>query len=227
LTRIGNEAFRQCSSLTSMTIPWRVEILGTSCFDVCTELKSVRFPSHSKLVRVEESAFRSCVSLKSFCVPSCIEFIGQYCFSHCSAIETVTFPSDSKLIRIEQCAFWFCVSLTSFHLPSLVESVGRDCFRGCHSLSRFGFSSPSHVRDLMDVRGEVIDIPDSVERLRTWVHLKDGSRHILRFGDQSQLDRIEVKSWDLGRASGCFLGFSARTLKVFRSRLEFPGFNPR
>jgi hypothetical protein len=184
-------------------------------------LEIVTFPSDSRLVGIGDWAFSACVSLTSFCLPSPVEFLGGFCFENCQALENVAFASDSKLKRIENTAFAGCTSLTSLCLPSAVEFVGRFCFQDCDSLSRLSFVSPPHVRELLDLAGPVIDIPDSVEKL-AFAIVKGSKRKTLHFGHESKLDEIDrygdyaIRDFDRG-----FLGFSARTLKVFRSQEEF------
>jgi hypothetical protein len=107
-------------------------------------------------------------------------------------------------------------------IPSSVEFVGQRCFEGCHSLSGITFCLPSHVRELLDVAGEVVDIPDSVEQV-AFSNMKGFRRKTLNFGHESKLDGIEL-SWGYSRIDALnqgFLRFSTRTLKTFRSQYEF------
>jgi hypothetical protein len=155
------------------------------------------------------------------CVPSGVTSIGEYCFWKCTNLETIIFASDSKLISIGQSAFRDCFALASFCLPSLVETVGLRCFAECHLLSRLTFSLPSRVRELLDFRGQMVDIPDSVERVRTEITLLGMNPRTLYFGHESKLEQVELHRDPWRRVHHCFLRFSTRTLKRFRARFEF------
>ena len=63
VTVIGNVAFYECSSLTSVTIPAGVASIGESAFYGCTGLTSVAIPAG--VASIGESAFYGCSGLKS------------------------------------------------------------------------------------------------------------------------------------------------------------------
>jgi hypothetical protein len=218
LALIETEAFQTCVSLRSFCLPPPVEFIGGSCFRYCNKLETVTFAPDSKLARIENFAFDSCLSLKSFVLPSSVEFIGEGCFQGCSVLETVTLPYNAKLIRIEAAAFSGCVTLKSLRIPSSVEFVGVDCFRECAALSKISLSLPSHLRELLDLRGRLIDMPDSVQRLQFSI---GRTRQTFNFGPESKLNGIAIDQSGARGRGKCFLRFSTGTLKVFRSGFEF------
>jgi hypothetical protein len=77
LARIGDSAFRHCSSLKLVCFPGSLEVICKACFEHCTALSSLSFDSDSHLTRIGEHAFRYCSSLRTICFPSSVEVIGE------------------------------------------------------------------------------------------------------------------------------------------------------
>lgn len=62
VTAVGNEAFKNCSNLKSVTLPEAIASIGSYAFHNCKELKSINIPNSIKSIGV--SAFLSCSSLE-------------------------------------------------------------------------------------------------------------------------------------------------------------------
>ncbi len=107
ITSIGDDAFFDCTSLTSITIPDSITSIGDDAFDGCTSLTSVT-------------------------IPDSVTSIGSYAFMHCESLTNVTIPNG--VTSIGEYAFFECTSLTSITIPDSVTSIGRYAFDGCDSL---------------------------------------------------------------------------------------------
>ena len=78
---VGDHAFHQCFNLSSVTIPWGVEVIGLQAFAYCYNLTSVTVPS--SVTNIWDLAFEYCRSLTSISIPNKITRIRQSTFSGC------------------------------------------------------------------------------------------------------------------------------------------------
>ena len=131
VTAIGNEAFRNCYRLSSVSIPNSVTSIGAYVFEGCSSLTSVTIPN--SVTSIGYSAFRSCSSLTSVTIPNSVTSIGSWAFENCSSLTSVTIPNS--VISIGQGAFQDCSSLTSVTISNSVTTIWSDTFQNCSSLS--------------------------------------------------------------------------------------------
>jgi hypothetical protein len=69
VTEIGDEAFRDTTGITGVTIPASVKKIGFCAFFGCTNLSTVTFAAGSQLETFEYCAFGFCTSLTSITIP--------------------------------------------------------------------------------------------------------------------------------------------------------------
>ena len=142
VTRIGYQAFYNCSSLTSVTIPNSVTSIGGSAFNDCSSLTSVTIPT--SVTSIGSQAFYRCSSLTSVTIPNSVTSIDGTAFGYCSSLTSVTIPSSVTSIRWG--TFYNCSSLTSVTIPSSVTSIAGWAFRNCSSLT--SVTIPSSVTSI-------------------------------------------------------------------------------
>ena len=131
VTSIGDRAFENCSSLTSVNIPDSVTSIGYSAFEECKSLTSVTIPD--SVTSIGDDAFWRCESLTSVNIPDSVTSIGDSAFYMCISLTSVIIPDSVTSIGFS--AFKYCKSLLSVTIPDSVTSIGRSAFKNCESLT--------------------------------------------------------------------------------------------
>ena len=137
VTTIGENAFRDCSNLTSVTIPNSITEIGGRAFEGCFALTSVTIPN--SVTTIGENAFRDCSNLTSVTIPNSVTEIGFRAFSSCSSLTSVTIPNS--ITEIGDYTFSDCRELTSVTIPNSVTKIDGRAFANCSSLKNFTFGS--------------------------------------------------------------------------------------
>ena len=162
---IGDKAFMWCEFLQSVTIPNSVTSIGNEAFSACRSLQSVTIPN--SVTSIGDEAFSACVSLQSVTIPNSVKSIGYRAFSDCYSLQCVTIPNS--VTKIGDRAFFYCKSLQSVTIPNSVTRIGDEAFGSCKSLqsvtipnsvTKIGYGTFSWCESLQSVT-----IPNSVTKI--------------------------------------------------------------
>ena len=96
VTMIGNRAFENCISLTSINIPDSVTSIGDGAFLGCQNLVNANMPNG--VTAIEMQTFCGCSNLKSIIIPASVTEIGYNAFYNCVSLESITIYSKTAWI---------------------------------------------------------------------------------------------------------------------------------
>jgi len=131
VTSIGNNAFYNCTGMTSVSIPNSVTTIGNYAFSYCTGMTSVSIPN--SVTTIGNFAFSECKSITSISIPNSVTIIGNYAFYNCTSLSNLTL--GNSVTTIETCAFCNCLSLESIFIPKSVASLDYTTFAGCSAVN--------------------------------------------------------------------------------------------
>lgn len=139
VTGIQMQAFIECASLKSVSMPESMTWIGDSAFAGCTGLKQVEFSPN--LTAIGSKSFYSCSDLTSVVVPDKVTSIESLAFFGCLNLESITIPAsvttlDSSFVygctNLKKIEFkgtqarWNALSIDPNHLPVGVSIVCTD-----------------------------------------------------------------------------------------------------
>ena len=157
ITKIGENAFNQCTALTTIKLPAELKTIDAQAFRTCINLATVDYGT--KVETIGDGAFWYTGALKKFFFKgsvktlgadafresglTCVHLkgdmtIGKEAFMDCKSLKYVEFPATSSatqpLTYVAESMFAGCTSLPFITLPSTVTEIKANAFDGCSSL---------------------------------------------------------------------------------------------
>ena len=157
ITKIGENAFNQCTALTTIKLPAELKTIDAQAFRTCINLATVDYGT--KVETIGDAVFMSTGALKKFFFKgsvktlganafqesglTCVHLkgdmtIGKEAFMKCTSLKYVDFPATSSatqpLTYVAEGMFAGCTSLPFITLPSTVTEIKANAFDGCSSL---------------------------------------------------------------------------------------------
>ena len=166
VTTIGNAAFRD-SSVTSVTIPASVTEIGNNAFADCTNLTSVNYEGdwsnltiQSGNPAVQDAANAPLFDFEFIPPDNTAVIVTNYKYNGAAADVTIPSRYQGKPVTMIGHAAFFNSAVTSVTIPDSVTSIGDDAFVNCpqltnisipNSVTYIGFSAFAHCTSLMTV----------------------------------------------------------------------------
>ena len=137
VTSIGNYAFYNGNSISSVSIPSSVATIGTDCFNGCGTLIAVNINSNDIMSMKYNSDYNLSTmfgaQVESYIIGDEVTTIGDFAF-YKSNIKS--FKIQKNVINIGNYAFYGCSGLKEIAIPSNITTIGNSAFLNCTGLTK-------------------------------------------------------------------------------------------
>ncbi|MBE5763888.1 MAG: leucine-rich repeat domain-containing protein [Clostridiales bacterium] len=140
---IGDYAFSGCTSLETVTLQSSIHYISETAFDGCDSLIYNEY-SNAYYLGNADNSYIALIKAKSKDIASCTintntQLLACGAFKECTALTTISIPSS--ITRIWDSMFQNCTALQTVSIPSSVTNIGDFVFKDCSSLSVVNYAS--------------------------------------------------------------------------------------
>lgn len=162
---IGENAFKDCVSITGFEFGSGLEAIGDGVFAGCTGIKTLTINNNVKVIGA--SAFKGCTGLEALTLGNSVEAVGEYAFAECTSLATVVMGNNvtsigdyafsgctgirelaigDKVTDLGEYAFKDCTGITKLTVGKALETVTAHAFEGCTGIATVVF--PENVKEI-------------------------------------------------------------------------------
>ena len=153
VTAIGEQAFMNCSNLTSVTIPSSITSIKHDAFYRCSGLITVKIENAP--TSIDSQAFAWCYNLTNMDLGNAVTSIGRAAFAYCYKMMDVEIPNT--VTSIGKYAFDVCSGMTKLRIPASVSFIDEEAFNDCSNLTSITVDSNNPYYDSRNYSNALIE----------------------------------------------------------------------
>ena len=214
---LGDAAFSGCIGVVELKLPAGTQTkdsIGSGVFSRCSSLRSVEFPEGHEYVGASE--FSECTLLSDIKFSSTIKEIGANAFLKCYGLTEVVLPTNSAFTVIPSGCFQECGYLQTCEIREGIEEIGNNAFYVCN---RFMSSLPSSLKKIGDNAFNscgfcgTLTLPENLEYIGAGAFKTNRDQWGIR--GRQELSVIAIKAVDIPACGkGIFNGCSIREIEL-------------
>ncbi len=132
---VVSSGFKDCTGITSVTMPSTITKLNNYAFSGCSALSSINFPTG--ITAIPKECFYKC-AFTQISLPNTITSLGSFSFGYCEKLTKVVLPEN--LSTIPEGCFCGCKKLSNIDL-SRVRKISKQSFLSCEALTEVSLDS--------------------------------------------------------------------------------------
>lgn len=190
VTKIGEAAFQDNSTITSVTIPASVTEIGSNAFAGCTNLTSVNYAGDWSNLTIQsgnpavQDAANAPLFDFEFTLDNTAAIVTNYKYNGAAADVTIPSRYQGKPVTTIGHAAFFNSAVTSVTIPDSVTSISDDAFVNCpqltnisipNSVTYIGFSAFNSCTSLKS-----ITLPSSLSTIQSYAFCNCGNLETIR-----------------------------------------------
>ena len=189
VTRLADNAFKNCKNLTKVVVPDSVVNMGDHVFYGCVNLDEIIIPNdmnyigkysfdNTKALNDQSEVLKyignwvvDCENVEAVSIKNGTRGIAGRAFEYCTKLKNIIIPEG--VVRISVDAFYYCSNLTSITLPDSLKYISWYAFGWCTNLE--SITIPSGVTWIGDDafaycrKLKSISIPQGVSQISHWI----------------------------------------------------------
>lgn len=151
---IAPEAFANSKTITNVSMPHSITVIGWGAFKGCSNLRTVNFSNGLK--KIERFAFDGCTLLENVALPQSLVYLGRQAFSGCETLSAISLPAALKTIgedvflgccgiknatinddftELSDGMFEMCYKLENVSVPRQVKRIGEYALHNCKAIT--------------------------------------------------------------------------------------------